>query len=430
MLLPSWLADLLTLDVLLQYGAFALTFVLGLPTSALVARLLMLAEARAAAWPPLKRVPWLAASFMSLRKLAYPLAVLLLCNVAVGALENAGRPTLILSWLSFFVALWVVYRLLATLIDLHMRPEHAHTWKYQILRPLIWLTALLHGLGLLDNVLEFGLQPSADVLITLRSVLLGGIIIYGFMFLSRNARSFLRESFLPRTGMDTALTQVLSTLASYTILVAGILVGLGTIGINLTTLTVIAGGVSVGLGFGLQSLFNNFVSGFILLSERSLVPGDVVRIEDRVGVVEDITLRTTQIRTDDNIEYIVPNGHFLDSIVTNYTRDTRKIQIHIAVAATYETSPQLVIAALRDAGEHPATIPDQPCDVLVTEFGESMIHYRLLVWIDEPLAQDRVTSDLRLRIWDIFQQRGIAMTPPDPVLRLEPPSLILTQRER
>jgi len=59
-----------------------------------------------------------------------------------------------------------------------------------------------------------------------------------------------------------------------------------------------------------------------------------------------------------------------------------------------------------------------------------MIHYRLLVWIDEPLAQDRVTSDLRLRIWDIFQQRGIAMTPPDPVLRLEPPSLILTQRER
>ena len=93
-----------------------------------------------------------------------------------------------------------------------------------------------------------------------------------------------------------------------------------------------------------------------------------------------ITLRTTQIRTDDNIEYIVPNGHFLDSIGTNCTRDTRKIQIHIAVAATYETSPQLVIAALRDAGEHPATMPDQPCDVLVTEFGERMVYYRQQPW--------------------------------------------------
>lgn len=425
MLVPSWLSNLLTVDVLLQIGAFALAMMLGAPLGALLGRLVSLLQARAVSWEAARRLVWLPALLTSARKLLYPLAVLLLVNAGISALGSAGRPTALLVWLGFFVTLWLAYRLAALFVDLRMQPEHAGTWKHQILRPIVYGVAVMHALGLLDDVLEFGLRPSADILITLRSLLLGGLIIYGFMVLSRTSRTFLRERFLPRTGMDTALVQVLSTLAAYLVLVVGVLIGLGTIGINLTTLTVIAGGVSVGLGFGLQALFNNFVSGFILLSERSLVPGDVVSIDGHVGKVEDITLRTTQIRTIENIEFIVPNGHFLDNVVINFTRDTRKIQIHIEVSANYDRSPHEVMEALREAGDHPAALAGTPPAVLILELGEHLARYRLSVWIEDPLSQDRVRSEVLLRVWDLFQARGITLNAPDPLLRLETPGVLL-----
>ena len=192
-------------------------------------------------------------------------------------------------------------------------------WGKQILRPLILLLIFLQLTGLLDNLLELRLSSSEDVRLTLESVILGILILLFFLFLNRVARRLLGETILPRAGVDAAVNQVVTTFTGYGIVVGGLVLALTVMGVNLTALTVIIGGLSVGLGFGLQELINNFVSGFILLTERSLAPGDVIEVDENIGTVQKIGLRTMLITTPDDVELIIPNGHLLGSTVKSYT---------------------------------------------------------------------------------------------------------------
>ena len=132
-------------------------------------------------------------------------------------------------------------------------------------------------------------------------------------------RRLLGETILPRAGVDPAVNQVVTTFTGYGIVVGGLVLALTVMGVNLTALTVIIGGLSVGLGFGLQELINNFVSGFILLTERSLAPGDVIEVDENIGTVQKIGLRTMLITTPDDVELIIPNGHLLGSTVKSFT---------------------------------------------------------------------------------------------------------------
>jgi small-conductance mechanosensitive channel len=214
--------------------------------------------------------------------------------------------------------------------------------------------------------------------------------------------------FLQNAGVDSGLVQTISAITSYAIIGIGILVALGSIGLNLTTLTVIAGGASVGLAFGLQEIFNNFISGFILIFERSLEPGQVVEVDDNTGRVETVGIRSTTIRTLDNVELIVPNSRFLTETVTNMTKTEDLVRAQVDVGVSYNSDPHQVREVLLQAArKHPKILAEPAPTVQFRDFGASSLDFSLFVWTDDALHLAPLKSDLRYDIWDALAAHNI-----------------------
>jgi potassium efflux system protein len=286
-------ATLFTLDVLLQIAVLvALPALAGL-AQRFLERWLVRMRTRMTAWSFIGQVPWLLDLFEAVRAVLRPFALWLLGQLAILLFVSLGQPTQVLDWAIPFAGLWLIYTLAATLIELRLKPERIALWRDQVLRPAILLLALLQALGLLDDILEYEVSLSPGILTNLRSLLAGLIVFYIALVLSRHARTLLRDVVLPRANIEKSLNQIISTLSSYFVVLAGFWLGLSVAGIDVTTLGFVAGGISVGVGFGLQELINNFISGFILLFERSMVPGDVIAVEGSMGQVEEVKLRTS-----------------------------------------------------------------------------------------------------------------------------------------
>ena len=413
--------QLLTLDFLLQVGLFAVILLIALATRNLLRRQVERVEARLRGLGIVaQQFPWTVDLLVAFGAAVLPFVVWLLGSVATGVLEAGGRPADVLRWAIPLFGLWALYRFVGTLMDLNLKPERARVWHRQIWRPFIFLLMLLHATGLLDNLLNLRLLSRADVLLTLQSVLAGVIILALFLFLNRVVRRLLGETLLPRAGVEPAVNQVVTTFTGDGIVVAGLVLALSVMGVNLSNLTVIIGGLSVGLGFGLQELINNFVSGFILLTERSLAPGDVIEVDGNIGTVQRIGLRTMQITTPDDVELIIPNGYLLGSTVMSYTHDAPEMRVHVGVSADAEVHPREVQAALLQATEHPEVLRQPAAVARLAELEGKMIRYDLEFWIPQPARAPYITSDVRLRIWELFKERGIAMDVPDDVLVLRP----------
>ncbi len=305
-----------------------------------------------------------------------------------------------MQWVAPFLLLWAGYRLLVGILALRMAPAAAHRWRQQVLRPLFLAAALLHATGLLDDLWALGVRISENR-VTLGALLIGLITFYLFYLLSHTSRRVLGNDVLPRVGFEPALTHVLATFVAYALVLGGLLLSLSLIGIDLTALTVILGGLSVGFGFGMQDVISNFVSGFILLFERSIGPGDIIEVGGAIGEVQDVGIRSMRVRTPDNIDLIVPNTMFLTDVVTNYTRGDRRVRLRVAVGVSYESAPREVEAALLAAATRcPDLLPQPAPAVVFTDFADSSINFELRVWIADAATIPRVTSDLRYAIWD------------------------------
>jgi small-conductance mechanosensitive channel len=408
---------LLTVDFLLQVGLFAVILLLALATRNLLRRQVQRVETRLRGMGVVaQQFPWTVDLLVAFGAAVLPFVVWLLGSVAVGALRANERPADLLQWAIPIFGLWALYRFVGTLMDLNMKPERARVWHRQIWRPLIFLLIILHATGLLDNILNVRLTSRQDVLLTLQSVLLGILVLALFLFLNRIVRRLLGETLLPRAGVEPAVNQVVTTFTGYAIVVAGLVLALSVMGIDLTALTVVIGGLSVGLGFGLQEMINNFVSGFILLSERSLAPGDVIEVDGAIGTVQKIGLRTMQIVTPDDVELIIPNGHLLGSTVMSYTHNSPEMRVHIGVSAAADAHPREVQATLIEAAQHPEVLAAPAPAALLAELEGDTIRYDLEFWIPQPVRAPYVSSDVRLRIWELFAERGIAMSAPQDVV--------------
>jgi small-conductance mechanosensitive channel len=356
----------------------------------------------------LSRVSWGGHLLALTQSAVLPLLAWLLNWGAIRAFQFLSWPHGFLLSVIPLISLWFLYRLGDAFLHISLRPSQAQAWSRKLLLPIAIFFGLLYTLGWLTPFLQLGFSANTDLQgITVGSVLAGLMVIALFFLLSRAIWRFLKQNFLPQLETEPALAHALSTFIAYIIILAGVIVGLGLTGVNLTALTVILGGLSIGLGFGLQELVNNFVSGFILMFERSIGPGDIVEIEGKVGVVEDIGIRRVIIKTPDNKELIVPNSTFLTNTVTNLTRTNTLLRIQINIGVAYKANPREVEQALLAAAHHPAILDDPNPTVQFREFGESSLDFALLVWVDNPARVPAVTSDLRYRIWDELKSRNI-----------------------
>lgn len=194
---------------------------------------------------------------------------------------------------------------------------------------------------------------------------------------------------------------------------------LNTLGLDLSTFALIGGGLSVGIGFGLQQIVANFISGILLLFEQSLRPGDVIEINDQLGTVEKLSVRATVVRTNDNIEMIIPNEQFLTNSVTTYTKTSRLVRISVQLGVGYDSDPHLVRRVLLETAVLHELVEQNPAPaVFLTAFGDSSLNFRLAVWTRQPRQIPRIRSDLFFLIWDAFQQHNITIPFPQRDLNL------------
>lgn len=206
-------------------------------------------------------------------------------------------------------------------------------------------------------------------------------------------------------GDNLAAFYTISRLSHYLIIIIGFIVGLSSIGVDFTNFALVAGAVAIGIGFGLQSIVNNFVSGLILLFERSLKVGDFVELASGVqGEVREINVRFTLINTNDNVDIVVPNSELMTTKVTNWTLLEAYRRIHLPFRVRYGTDKELVRQAVLEAAENlPHTlrgIPGRSPAVWLVGFGENGYDFELVVWLT-PRAVKRPQTVHAAYIWEI-----------------------------
>jgi small-conductance mechanosensitive channel len=258
--------------------------------------------------------------------------------------------------------------------------------------------------------------------VTLSAIFMFLFILLVVVILSRLfARKFL-ERILIRLQIEEGTRYTFRRIIELAFILIGAIIAFQSIGINLSGLAVIFGLLSVGIGFGLQNITSNFVAGLILLFERPIKVGDRVTVGDVEGDVMDINIRSTTVRSLNNIAIIVPNSEFVSSQVVNWSHGDRKIRLDIEVGVSYQSDLDTVLRSLKEvATENPEILRDPEPDVHLREFGDSSWNMKLRIWIDDPKRHPVVRSDINCAIVRKFRENGVEIPFPQRDLHLRSP---------
>ncbi len=244
--------------------------------------------------------------------------------------------------------------------------------------------------------------------LSLYSIIKGFITFYILLLITKIIRKVIEIYVTYRAkGEDVAST--VDILVYHFALILIFLITLSTMGITWKLLIPIAGALGIGIGFGIQDVVNNFISGFIILISKTVKRGDWITLGDNFGKVVDIGIRTSTLRTLDNIDIIIPNSQLVSNQLINWSYVDPVVRVHIPVGVSYRSDVGLVKKTLLEvASDTPFVLESPSPEARFIEFGSSSLNFELLVWINVkkipiPLAK----SELNYRIWSAFKERGI-----------------------
>ncbi len=261
----------------------------------------------------------------------------------------------------------------------------------------------------MKEILGIRLFMLGDTEFKVWTVLYLGVLFVVLILISQLLKRWLVNSALARRQFELGVRQAVGTIFQYLFVFIGLLVILSTAGIDLTTLNVLAGAIGIGVGFGLQTIANNFISGLIILFERPIKVGDRIQVGEITGDVVRIGARATTIKTNDNIDIIVPNAEFISSQVINWSHSDREVRLHVPVGVSYTSDIDEVRNVLLEvAASHHGVLKVPSPDVMFKEFGESSLNFDLRVWTADYITKTKVLqSDLNFAILKKFRECGI-----------------------
>jgi small-conductance mechanosensitive channel len=251
---------------------------------------------------------------------------------------------------------------------------------------------------------------------TMRFSLMGLIVAVLILLLtqavSRIWQHVFRKNILSQSGMEEGLQDSITTISVYAVWSVGILIALNAFGFNATSLTVVLGALGVGLGFGLQAIFNNFVSGIILLFERPIQVGDDIEVNGLWAQVRKINVRATVVQTYDNASIIIPNSDLISSQVTNWSFKDKRLRRNVAVGVAYGSDVELVRDTLLEVVDKTPRILKLPKpDVVFKDFGDSALIFMVRFWTRVEYFYS-VETDVRFAIDRLFRERNIEIAFP------------------
>ena len=258
------------------------------------------------------------------------------------------------------------------------------------------------------ELLELTLFKIQNTPITIASIVMFVLFLVLFSIAGRIISRLIFQRVLAKVDMDSGIRYTLTRFTNYTIVFIGVIISFQFLGIDLSGLAVIFGLLSVGIGFGLQNVTSNFIAGLILLIERPIKIGDRIVVTDQEGDVVEINMRSTTIKSLDNISIIVPNADFISGRVINFSHNDTRVKVRVEVGVSYSSDLDLVIQTLKDAAsQHSNILKDIEPFVLLKNFGESSWDMVVIVWIDDPQLHYRIASDIRMSIVRLFKERNI-----------------------
>ena len=293
---------------------------------------------------------------------------------------------------------------------------------------IVWAALSLHVLGWLDAVAAAldGIGITAgDTRITLWSVIKMLVTVSTFILVAVWIARWIEQRLMAMHAVAISMRIGLAKFIQAFLVGLSILLGLNAAGLDLTTLTVLTGAIGIGLGFGLQAVASNFISGFVLLLDRSIKPGDVISLSgiggnapgsaggtlEHFGWVQELRGRYVVVRDRDGVETLVPNQHFITNPIINWSYGDPRIRLRLPVRVSYKSDPESALQLMvQAAAEHRRVLQDPAPVARLMAFGDSGFELELRFWISDPQeGVFNVRSDVNRSIWRVFQENGVVI---------------------
>lgn len=352
--------------------------------------------------------------------LMFPVLSLILIYFA-GHVVAKAQPIIILKLaLPIFVALAAI-RLFASVLIAAFPASSSARFAERFVSWLAWLFAILWITGFLPSFMEdlesvflvFG-KTKVSLRMLIEGFLSSGLVLVLALWVSAT----IEKRILRDAVKDLSMRKVASNATRAVLLLVGLLFALSAVGVDLTALSVLGGAIGVGLGFGLQKLAANYVSGFVILIERSLRIGDSVKVDGFEGVVTDIKTRYTLIRAANGRESIVPNELIMTQRLENLSLADPKVLLSTQVTVAYESEVEKVQTVLCEAATASSRVlADPPPSALLTRLGPDGLEFTLSFWIEDPeQGQLALLSDVNVRVLQDLKKAGIEIAYPQRVI--------------
>jgi small-conductance mechanosensitive channel len=309
---------------------------------------------------------------------------------------------------------WLIIRLVTSVIR--------NPFIVRLVSLSAWLVAALSILGQLEPTIEAldsvsivlgGLRLTPLLLIKL------AVLLAVALWLTNIASNFVESRITQSSDLTPSIQVLLVKMIRLALMVFAVAVVMSAVGINLSALAIFSGAAGVGIGFGLQKIVANFISGIILLADKSVKPGDLVTIGDSTGRISAMKTRYISVAAGDGREFLIPNEDLVTQKVVNWTYTDKNTLVKVNFGTNYDADPRLVCKLAADvAAATPRAIKGKPPNCILVEFTEAGMKFSLTFWIADPDGMDNVKSEAMLSLWDVFKREGIRVPYPVREIRI------------
>jgi small-conductance mechanosensitive channel len=303
---------------------------------------------------------------------------------------------------------WLVIRLVTSVIrsPLIVRSVSLSAWVVAALSIVGQLSPVIDALDSVSVVLG-GLRLTPLLLIKL------GALLVIALWLTNLFSNFVEARITQSGELTPSLQVLLIKMIRMCLMIFAVAVAMSAVGINLSALAIFSGAAGVGIGFGLQKIVANFISGIILLVDKSVKPGDLVTIGDSSGRISAMKTRYISVAAGDGREFLIPNEDLVTQKVTNWTYTDKNTLVKVIFGTNYDADPRLVCKlAIEIAAGSKRALKSKPPGCILTEFAEAGMKFSLNFWIADPDGMDNVKSEVMLALWDAFKREGIRVPYP------------------
>ena len=345
--------------------------------------------------------------------------VLVLLTIVQWGLRKAAVDVATLDVAILLIAALVAVRLGVYIIRMLVGPDSwVKTWETR-LTLFFWLAATFELLGWFNRIEStldgIDLLPGKATF-TLWALLKGLVVVTGFVIVTSVIARAIEQRVMTVASLAPSTRIGIAKFSQFFLISLGILLGVNAAGVDLTALTVVTGAIGFGLGFGLQAIVSNFVSGFVLLMDKSIKPGDVISFTGHTGTstenfgwVQELRGRYVVVRDRDGVETLVPNQNLITNSVINWSYSDQRVRLRLPVLISYDDDPELALGLLIEAASgHPRILKDPAPVSRLLAFEDYGLRLEARFWIRDPMnGVNNVRSDINRVIWRLFREHGI-----------------------